>query len=125
MHLIAQVFEAIRTDEDNQERQSARLAWEYQHATPDQQEVIDRMWIALCGYSLRTFLVGYQEATPRNRLCFHLEHAIGHLQAAIDTDDSAQALLYGEPRALSDAADAVAEILQRFLEEDEEEGADA
>jgi hypothetical protein len=125
MHLIAQVFEAIRTDADDQAGQSERLAWEYHHATPDQQEVIDRVWIALCGWSLRTFLVGHHEATPTDRLCFHLEHAIGHLQAAIDTDEMAQALLYGEPRTLSDTADSVAEILHRLIENEEDPDADA
>ena len=52
MNLIDFILEAMNTDDDNTEKQSAILARVYQSATPDQQKALDEAFIALCGWSL-------------------------------------------------------------------------
>ena len=62
MNLIEKVFEAMRTDGDGNDKQAQILEDHYMEATEDQKKAIDRVFIALCGYCLRTFIEG-EEAT--------------------------------------------------------------
>jgi len=53
MNLIEKVFEAMSTDGDGNDKQAAIMEDEYMDAPVDQQKAIDRVFIALCGWSLR------------------------------------------------------------------------
>jgi hypothetical protein len=57
MNIIEKVFEEMSTDADGNDKQAEILKEEYMKATEDQQKAIDRVFIALCGWSLRTLLV--------------------------------------------------------------------
>jgi hypothetical protein len=61
MDLIERLMAALDTDEEDREKSIERAAWNYEKATPDQQRAIDRIFICLCGWSLRTLLSGAEE----------------------------------------------------------------
>ena len=52
----------MSTDADGNEKQAQIMEDEYMDATEDQKKAIDRVFIALCGWSLKTLIEG-QEAT--------------------------------------------------------------
>ena len=58
MDLIERIGQELDTDRDDTARQAERLEWEYRHATEDEQKAVDRIFIALCGWSLRTLIDG-------------------------------------------------------------------
>jgi hypothetical protein len=58
MHLIERIARAIETNEDDSGQQSANIAVEYRRATTQEQYLLDRVFIALCGYSLKTLIEG-------------------------------------------------------------------
>jgi hypothetical protein len=60
MNLIEKVFEEISTDEDNSDTQSEIMEREYLEATVNQRKAIDRVFIALCGWSLKTLIEGHE-----------------------------------------------------------------
>ncbi len=60
MNLIEKVFEEMSTDADGNEKQAQIIEQEYLDATEDQQKAIDRVFIALCGWSLRTLIKGHK-----------------------------------------------------------------
>jgi hypothetical protein len=62
MNLIEKVYNEMSTDADGNEKQAQIMENEYMDATEDQKMAIDRVFIALCGWSLKTFIEG-QEAT--------------------------------------------------------------
>jgi|RhiMetdeSRZDD1v2_1073273.scaffolds.fasta_scaffold30584_9 hypothetical protein len=61
-NIIEKVYEAMSSDTDGNNTQAEILENEYMDATADQQKAIDRVFIALCGWSLKTLIEG-QEAT--------------------------------------------------------------
>jgi hypothetical protein len=65
VNLIEKVHKAILEDGETNARQAARLAWEYEHATEAEQAAIDRVFICLCGWTLRTLITG-REDLPYN-----------------------------------------------------------
>ena len=64
MTLIEKIFEEMSTDADGNEKQAEIMEQEYTDATEDQQKAIDRVFIALCGWSLKILIVGH-EATKK------------------------------------------------------------
>jgi hypothetical protein len=66
MNLIEKVFEAMSTDGDGNDKQAAIMEDEYMDATEDQQKAIDRVFIALCGWSLRTLIKGHKATESYN-----------------------------------------------------------
>jgi hypothetical protein len=62
VNLIEKIYEAMTTDGDGDDKQAQIGANEYLAATEDQKKAIDRVFIAVCGYSLRTFIEG-EDAT--------------------------------------------------------------
>jgi len=66
MNLIEKVFEEMSTDADGNEKQAAIVEDEYMDATKDQQKAIDRVFIALCGWSLRTLIKGHKATESYN-----------------------------------------------------------
>jgi hypothetical protein len=52
--LIDRVEEAIATDDENREKQSAILLRTYEEATREEKAKIDECFICLCGWSLKT-----------------------------------------------------------------------
>lgn len=56
MDLINRVLEAIETDEDGDERQSERIERIYSEADEATQKTVNNIFIALCGYSLKTLI---------------------------------------------------------------------
>ena len=66
MNLIEKVFKELSTDADGDDRQAEILKEEYMHATVDQQKAIDRVFIALCGWSLRTLIEGHKATESYN-----------------------------------------------------------
>ena len=54
MNLIERIYEEMTTDSDGNDKQAEILHDEYMKATVDQQKAIDRVFIALCGWSLKT-----------------------------------------------------------------------
>lgn len=57
-NIIEKVYEAMSTDSDGNEKQAQIMENEYMDATEDQKKAIDRVFIALCGWSLKTLLEG-------------------------------------------------------------------
>ena len=66
MNIIEKVFEEMSTDVDGNDKQAAILKEEYMKAAQDQQKAIDRVFIALCGWSLRTLLKGHKATESYN-----------------------------------------------------------
>jgi hypothetical protein len=66
MNLIEKVYNEMSTDADGNEKQAQIAKYEYMHATIDQQKAIDRVFIALCGWSLRTLIKGHKATESYN-----------------------------------------------------------
>jgi hypothetical protein len=66
MNLIDKIHCAISSDEDGTDKQAQILENEYMDATEDQKKAIDRVFIALCGWSLKTLLEGEDAAREYN-----------------------------------------------------------
>jgi hypothetical protein len=66
MNLIEKVFNEMSTDGDGNDKQSAIMEDEYTDAPVDQQKAIDRVFIALCGWSLRTLIKGHKATESYN-----------------------------------------------------------
>ena len=66
MNLIEKIFEEMSTDSDGNDSQAEILQNEYTTATVDQQTAIDRVFIALCGWSLKTLTEGNEVTESYN-----------------------------------------------------------
>jgi hypothetical protein len=66
MNLIEKVFEEMSTDADGNEKQAQIMENEYMDATEDQKKAIDRVFIALCGWSLKTIIEGHEATESYN-----------------------------------------------------------
>jgi hypothetical protein len=66
MNLIQKVYEEMTTDDYDDDKQSTILKNEYIEATVDQQKAIDRVFIALCGWSLKTLIEGHEVTNSYN-----------------------------------------------------------
>jgi hypothetical protein len=66
MNLIEKVFEEMSTDADGNEKQAEIMEHEYTDATEDQKKAIDRVFIALCGWSLKTLIEGHEATESYN-----------------------------------------------------------
>jgi hypothetical protein len=66
MNLIEKIYEEMTTDSDSDDNQAEILQNEYMKATVDQQKAIDRVFIALCGWSLKTLIEGEEAAESYN-----------------------------------------------------------
>ena len=58
MNLIEKIYEEMTTDNDSNDQQAEILQNEYTAATVDQQKAIDRVFITLCGWGLKTLIEG-------------------------------------------------------------------
>ena len=58
MNLIEKIHVEMTTDGDGNDKQAAILEKEYMNAAEDQKKTIDRVFIALCGWSLKTLIEG-------------------------------------------------------------------
>ena len=56
--VIERVRIALNTDEEATTRDGQRIADEYSMASPEGQRLLDRVFIELCGWSLRSLLLG-------------------------------------------------------------------
>jgi hypothetical protein len=56
----------MTTDSDGGDKQAKILQNEYMAATVDQQKAIDRIFIALCGWSLKTLIEGHEATESYN-----------------------------------------------------------
>ena len=63
MNLIGKIYEEMATDCDSDDNQAGILQDEYTATTVDQQKAIDRVFIALCGWSLKTLIGGHEVVT--------------------------------------------------------------
>jgi hypothetical protein len=66
MNLIERIYEEMTTDSDSNDKQAEILKNEYTTATVDQQKAIDRVFIALCGWSLKTLIEGHAATESYN-----------------------------------------------------------
>ena len=66
MNLIEKLFEEMSTDADGNEKQAQIMEDEYMDATEDQKKAIDRIFIALCGWSLKTIIEGHEATESYN-----------------------------------------------------------
>jgi hypothetical protein len=66
MNLIEKIYDEMSTDSDGNAKQAEILQNEYTEATVDQQQAIDRVFIALCGWSLKTLIEGHQATESYN-----------------------------------------------------------
>jgi hypothetical protein len=66
MNLIQKTYEEMTTDDYGDDKQSTILKNEYVEATEDQQKAIDRVFIALCGWSLKTLIEGHEATNSCN-----------------------------------------------------------
>ena len=60
MNLIKKIYDEMSTDSDGNAKQAEILQNAYAEATVDQQKAIDRVFIALCGWSLKTLIEGHE-----------------------------------------------------------------
>ena len=56
----------MSTDADGNEKQAQIMEDEYMDATEDQKKAIDRVFIALCGWSLKTLIEGHEATESYN-----------------------------------------------------------
>ena len=56
----------MSTDADGNEKQAQIMEDEYMDATEDQKKAIDRVFIALCGWSLKTLVEGHEATESYN-----------------------------------------------------------
>lgn len=66
MNLIQKVYEEMSGDADGNDKQAQIMENEYMDATEDQQKAIDRVFIALCGWSLKTLIEGHEATESYN-----------------------------------------------------------
>ncbi len=66
MSLIEKVYNEMSTDADGNEKQAQIMEDEYMDATEDQKKAIDRVFIALCGWSLKTLIEGHEATESYN-----------------------------------------------------------
>ena len=66
MNLIEKVYNEMSTDADGNEKQAQIMENEYMDATEDQKKAIDRVFIALCGWSLKTIIEGHEATEAYN-----------------------------------------------------------
>ena len=66
MNLIEKIYEEMTTDRDGNNKQAEILENEYKSAKIDQQKAIDRVFIALCGWSLKTLTKGHKATESYN-----------------------------------------------------------
>jgi len=66
MNLIEKVYNEMSTDADGNEKQVQIMEDEYIDATKDQKKAIDRVFIALCGWSLKTLIEGHEATESYN-----------------------------------------------------------
>jgi len=67
MNLIEKIYDEMSTDSDGNAKQAEILQNAYAEATVDQQQAIDRVFIALCGWSLKTLIEGHQATESYNQ----------------------------------------------------------
>jgi hypothetical protein len=65
-NIIEKVYEAMSTDSDGNGKQAEILENEYMEATEDQKKAIDRVFIAMCGWSLKTLIEGHEAMESYN-----------------------------------------------------------
>jgi hypothetical protein len=66
MNLIEKVYNEMSTDADGNEKQAQIMEDEYMNATEDQKKTIDRIFIVLCGWSLKTIIEGHEATESYN-----------------------------------------------------------
>ena len=66
MNLIEKVYKEMSTDADGNEKQAHIMEDEYMEASEDQKKAIDRVFIALCGWSLKTLIEGHEATESYN-----------------------------------------------------------
>ena len=66
MNLIEKIYEEMTTDGDCDDSEADILKSQYENATVDQQKAIDRVFIALCGWSLKTLIEGHTATESYN-----------------------------------------------------------
>ena len=66
MNLIEKVYNEMSTDADGNEKQAQIMEDEYMDATEDQKKAIDRVFIALCWWSLKTLIEGHEATESYN-----------------------------------------------------------
>ena len=66
MNLIEKIYEEMSTDSDGNDKQAGILQNAYAEARADQQKAIDRVFIALCGWSLKTLIEGHKATKSYN-----------------------------------------------------------
>ena len=66
MNIIEKIYEEMSTDSDGNDKQAEILQNAYAEATVDQQKAIDRVFIALCGWSLKTLIEGHEATETYN-----------------------------------------------------------
>jgi hypothetical protein len=78
MNLIRKIYEAMTTDDLGDDKQSEILNNEYLNTTEDQQKAVDRVFIALCGGSLKTIIEEPKATTAYNpyRQCSFYETSL-------------------------------------------------
>jgi len=58
VNILERVAELMQSDDDNTEKNSDRIVGHYKRADRETREVIDHVFICLCGYSLDSILKG-------------------------------------------------------------------
>ena len=66
MNLIEKVYNEMSTDADGNEKQAAIMEDEHMDVAEDQKKAIDRVFIALCGWSLKTLIEGHEATESYN-----------------------------------------------------------
>ena len=66
MNLIEKVYNEMSTDADGNEKQAQIMEDEYMEASEDQKKARDRVFIALCGWSLKTLIEGHEATESYN-----------------------------------------------------------
>jgi hypothetical protein len=96
MDLVERIVQEIKSDTDDEESRGVKIVWEYQHATDDQRMCVDRIFLQLCGWSLKTLIesqedLNYNPLTVDGQLFSefqpHLQLPKTHTRVSLDWDD--------------------------------------
>jgi hypothetical protein len=58
VNILARVEAAMRGDDEDQQKHSDNIAWIYSQASKESRTLVDDVFAALCGWTLRTILAG-------------------------------------------------------------------
>lgn len=66
-NIIKRVSDLMQTDDANTDKQSAIVIRKYKNASESERDLLDGVFIALCGYSLDTIIAEYEDEEQEHK----------------------------------------------------------